>query len=82
MTLLPRATGARPTARRAALAPPDASDIVAADGEGRREKRRSSLLRSMHVEELEKHVAMTAGIALGRVPKSTTVDAIVAFLVK
>jgi predicted nucleic acid-binding protein len=44
---------------------------------GRREKERATLLRSMHVEALEKHVAMTAGIALGLVPRSTAVDAIV-----
>jgi hypothetical protein len=35
------------------------------------------MLRAVHVEALEKHVAMTAGIALGRVPGSTVVDAIV-----
>jgi hypothetical protein len=44
---------------------------------GRREKERTKLLRSVHVEALEKHVAMTAGIALGLVPKSTAIDAIV-----
>jgi hypothetical protein len=44
---------------------------------GRREKERATLLRSVHVEALEKHVAMTAGIALGLVPKSTTIDAVV-----
>jgi hypothetical protein len=31
----------------------------------------------VHVEALERHVAMTAGIALGLVAKSTTVDALV-----
>jgi hypothetical protein len=45
--------------------------------EGRREKQRAVLLRAVHVEALEKHVAMTAGIALGCVPNSTVVDAIV-----
>jgi predicted nucleic acid-binding protein len=44
---------------------------------GRREKERSKLLRSLHVEALEKHVAMAAGIALGLVSKSTTIDALV-----
>jgi hypothetical protein len=44
---------------------------------GRREKQRATLLRSVHVEALEKHLAMTAGIALGIVPKATAVDAIV-----
>jgi hypothetical protein len=44
---------------------------------GRREKERAKLLRSLHVEALEKHVAMTAGIALGLVPRSTAIDAIV-----
>jgi predicted nucleic acid-binding protein len=44
---------------------------------GRREKERARLLRSVHVEALERHVAMTAGIALGLVSKSTTVDALV-----
>jgi predicted nucleic acid-binding protein len=44
---------------------------------GRREKERAKLLRSVHVEALEKHVAMTAGIALGLVPKSTAIDALV-----
>ena len=44
---------------------------------GRREKERARLLRSVHVEALEKHVAMMAGVALGLVPKSTTVDALV-----
>jgi predicted nucleic acid-binding protein len=44
---------------------------------GRREKERARLLRSLHVEALERHVAMTAGIALGLVSKSTTVDALV-----
>jgi len=44
---------------------------------GRREKERARLLRSVHVEALERHVAMTAGIALGLVAKSTTVDALV-----
>ena len=44
---------------------------------GRREKERATLLRSVHVEALEKHIAMTAGIALGLVPKATTIDAVV-----
>ncbi|MEO7113324.1 MAG: hypothetical protein ABI183_22990 [Polyangiaceae bacterium] len=44
---------------------------------GRREKERATLLRSVHIEALEKHIAMTAGIALGLVPKSTTIDAVV-----
>lgn len=44
---------------------------------GRREKERARLLRALHVEALEKHVAMTAGIALGLVPRSTPIDAIV-----
>lgn len=44
---------------------------------GLREKERAKLLRSVYVEELEKHVAMTAGIALGLVPRSTTIDALV-----
>ena len=44
---------------------------------GRREKERATLLRAVHVEPLDKHVAMTAGIALGLVRNSTTVDAIV-----
>jgi hypothetical protein len=35
------------------------------------------LLRSVHVEALEKHVAMAAGIALGLVPRSTAIDALV-----
>jgi predicted nucleic acid-binding protein len=44
---------------------------------GRREKQRSRLLRSIHVEVLESHVAMAAGIALGFVSRSTVVDALV-----
>ena len=34
-------------------------------------------MRSVHVEVLEKHVAMAAGIALGLVSRSTTIDALV-----
>jgi predicted nucleic acid-binding protein len=44
---------------------------------GRREKERARLLRSVHVEALEKHVAMAAGVALGLVGKATTIDALV-----
>jgi predicted nucleic acid-binding protein len=44
---------------------------------GRREKERAKILRSVHVEALEKHVAMAAGIALGLVSKATTIDALV-----
>jgi hypothetical protein len=44
---------------------------------GAREKERATLLRSMHVEALEKHLAMAAGVALGRVRGSTVVDAVV-----
>ena len=44
---------------------------------GRREKQRAKLLRSMHVEPLDKHVAMAAGIALGLVSNSSTIDALV-----
>jgi predicted nucleic acid-binding protein len=44
---------------------------------GRREKERARLLRALYVEGLDKHVAMTAGIALGLVPGSTAIDAIV-----
>lgn len=44
---------------------------------GRREKERARLLRSVHVEALDKYVAMAAGIALGLVSKSTTIDALV-----
>jgi predicted nucleic acid-binding protein len=44
---------------------------------GRREKERAKLLRGVHVEALEKHVAMAAGIALGLVAQSTTIDALV-----
>jgi predicted nucleic acid-binding protein len=44
---------------------------------GRREKERAKLLRSVHVEALEKHVAMAAGKALGLVSDSTTIDALV-----
>jgi predicted nucleic acid-binding protein len=44
---------------------------------GRREKERAKILRSLHVEALEKHVAMAAGIALGLVSNSTAIDALV-----
>ena len=44
---------------------------------GVREKERASLLRSICVESLEKHLAMAAGVALGLVHGATAVDAIV-----
>jgi hypothetical protein len=42
-----------------------------------REKERATLLRSVRVESLEKHLAMMAGVALGLVRGATAIDAIV-----
>ncbi len=44
---------------------------------GVRQKLRAELLRAMYVEDLDKHLAMLAGVALGIVGGSTPIDAIV-----
>jgi hypothetical protein len=44
---------------------------------GVREKQRADYLRAMFVEDLDKHLAMAAGVALGMVRGATAIDTIV-----
>ena len=44
---------------------------------GERQKQRATLLRSVHVESLDKHLAMAAGVALGTLSNATAIDVIV-----